>query len=306
MPYLFLKQNKNKLKELGEKDFRLEKEIQDITESNLKEIFGLEFIKSEFIIQNFSIDTLAFDKEKNSFVLIEYKRGQSFSVIDQGYAYLAAALAHQSDLVLEYNEFKNANLHRKDVDWTQTKVIFIAPSFTSYQEGAINFKDLPIDLWQISNFENNLILYNQIKPLGASGSIKSISKSKILKEISEKVKPYSIEEHLENYGSSKTKELFKIIHEEIKELDDGIEIKPFKKSVNYIINGKQFVALGIQKESIRIYLVVDEKFFQDPQKRTRDISEIGRVTAGNRDFNAKNEKDIKYAMRLIKQAYNHA
>lgn len=306
MSYLFLKQNKSKLKELGKKDFKLEKEIQDITESNLKEIFGLEFVKSEFTIQNFSIDTLAFDKEKNSFVLIEYKRGQSFSVIDQGYAYLAATLAHQSDLVLEYNELKNTNLHRKDVDWTQTKVIFIAPSFTSYQEGAINFKDLPIDLWQISGFENNLILYNQIKPLGTSGSIKSISKSKILKEVSEKIKPYSIEEHLENYGSSKTKELFKIIDEEIRGLDDGIEVKPFKKSVNYLIDEKQFVALGVQKESIRVYLVVDEKSFQDLQKRTRDISEIGRVTAGNRDFNVKGEKDIKYAMRLIKQAYNNA
>ncbi len=46
-------------------------------------------VKSEFQLNNLRIDTLAFDKESNSFVIIEYKRGVNFSVIDQGYAYLA-------------------------------------------------------------------------------------------------------------------------------------------------------------------------------------------------------------------------
>lgn len=51
-----------KLQYIKENPFRLEKEIQDLTESNLKTIFGLEFVKSEFALNNFRIDTLAFDK----------------------------------------------------------------------------------------------------------------------------------------------------------------------------------------------------------------------------------------------------
>lgn len=306
MPYLYLKDKaiKNKLRPVKEKEIKLEEEIQKLTESNLDKLFGLEIVKSEFSIQNFSIDTLAFNPEIKSFVLIEYKKGQSFSVIDQGFSYLAAVLAHKAELVLEYNERKGGNLKRKDVDWSQIKVIFIAPSFTPFQEGAIAFQDLPIELWQITVFENDLVLYNQIKPMRTAETIKTVSKSKIVKEVSEKVKPYSIEEHLKRYSSPKTKKLFEIIHNAIKLLDNQIEIKPFKKSINYRIDRKQFAALGVQKDDIRVYLVVHKKIFQDPENRTRDISRIGTVTAGNRDFHIKNVEDVKYAMRLIMQAYD--
>ena len=61
-----------KLEYIKEKPFRLEKEIQEITENNLKAIFGLEFVKSEFALNNFRIDTLAFDREANAFIIIEY------------------------------------------------------------------------------------------------------------------------------------------------------------------------------------------------------------------------------------------
>jgi RecB family endonuclease NucS len=57
--------------------------MQKITEDNLESVFGLEFIKTEFQLNNLRIDTLAFDNESNSFVIIEYKRGNSYSVIDQ-------------------------------------------------------------------------------------------------------------------------------------------------------------------------------------------------------------------------------
>ena len=38
---------------IKEKDFELEKDIQKLTENNLNIIFGLEFVKSEFSINEF-------------------------------------------------------------------------------------------------------------------------------------------------------------------------------------------------------------------------------------------------------------
>ena len=58
----------------------------NLAEQNLKTILGIEFVKSEFALNNFRIDSLALDKEANAFVIIEYKRDKNFSVIDQGYA----------------------------------------------------------------------------------------------------------------------------------------------------------------------------------------------------------------------------
>jgi len=137
---------KDKLNYIKEEKFKLEKDIQKLTEDNLYDIFGLDFVKSEFALNNFRIDTLAFDKHSNSFVIIEYKRDKSFSVVDQGYAYLSLMLNNKADFILEYNEKMKDNLERKDVDWSQSRVLFLANSFTVYQQNAINFKDLPIEL----------------------------------------------------------------------------------------------------------------------------------------------------------------
>ena len=82
----------SKLKSVETKDFRLEKDIQNIVESNTEDLFNLQLVKSEFTIQNYRIDSLCFDQESNSFVIIEYKKGSSYSVIDQGFSYLSTML----------------------------------------------------------------------------------------------------------------------------------------------------------------------------------------------------------------------
>lgn len=121
------------LKELVEQPFRLEKEIQNLFEQNLSHFTDLEFIKSEFVIKNNRIDTLAFDTESNAFVIIEYKRDRNYSVIDQGVSYLNLMLEYKADFIVEYNESQQKNLKRQDVDWSQSRILFdqekIARSF---------------------------------------------------------------------------------------------------------------------------------------------------------------------------------
>ena len=121
-------QNNNlSLSELIEIPFKLERDIQQLFEKNLLQITGLEFVKSEFSIQNQRIDTLAFDRENNAFIIIEYKRGHNYSVFDQGVAYLNTLLKYKADFVLEYNEALDKNLKKKEVDWSQCKILFVSP-----------------------------------------------------------------------------------------------------------------------------------------------------------------------------------
>ena len=77
---------KNKLAEVQRVSFKLEKDIQNLVEENVETLFNLEFISSEFSVGSFRLDSLCFDNETNSFVIIEYKKGSSYSVIDQGYS----------------------------------------------------------------------------------------------------------------------------------------------------------------------------------------------------------------------------
>jgi len=102
------------LKEVGRTNFKLEKEIQLLIEKNLKAVFNLEFIASEVEVklgaEKFRMDTLGFNKETKSFVIIEYKKVRDYSVVDQGYTYLSALINNKSDFVLKYINKTKTNL----------------------------------------------------------------------------------------------------------------------------------------------------------------------------------------------------
>ncbi len=117
-------------------------------------------------------------------------------------------LNNKADFILEYNEQKDNILRRNDVDWSQSRVIFISPQFTKYQQKAIEFKDLPIELWEISRYSNENILFNQLKSPDTGESINTVSsESNVVQEVSNEVKKYSEEEHLKN-ASEELRELY--------------------------------------------------------------------------------------------------
>ena len=149
------------LLELGREKFALEREIQALVEHNLHTIFSLQFVASELTIDNFRIDTLSYDEESNSFVIIEYKKGHSYSVVDQGYSYLSVMLNNKADFILEYNERMDQSLRRDDVDWSASRVIFVSQSFNTYQKNSVNFKNIPFELWEVRRFEEGIISFNQ-------------------------------------------------------------------------------------------------------------------------------------------------
>jgi predicted transport protein len=246
----------NNLIRIKELVFKLEKDIQTITESNLENIFNLKFVKSEFALNNLRIDTLAFDEQTKSFVIIEYKRDKNFSVIDQGYAYLSLMLNNKADFILEFNENNdNKSLRKDDVDWSQSRIIFISPSFSKYQKQAINFKDLPIELWQITKYDNQTIQYLQLKSPDSSESINVVGdKNKVVKEVSKEVKVYAEEDHLINVTDDVVS-LYKEIKEKISEIDDSIAFNPQRYYIS-LRKDKNFSYIKFTKSKIDIVILV--------------------------------------------------
>jgi len=290
----------DKLILIKEIDFRLEKEIQKITEHNIQLLFGLEYVKSEFSINNFRIDTLAFDQELKSFVIIEYKRDRNFSVVDQGYAYLSLMLNNKADFILEYNENKKKILKREDVDWSQSRVMFISPSYTNYQIESINFKDLPIELWQIKKYNNNTIILNQIQSSSSQESVKTISRSADdLKTINREIKVYTENEHL-SVCSDEIRELYEKFKDYIQNISE-IEIKPKKKYIAFV-SGSNIVDIHPQKKSLKIWINLHKGELDDPKKITRDVSSIGHWGNGDYEIQISDDENIEYILSLIKQS----
>lgn len=293
----------NKLEEIKENKFSKEIELHRLCEENIETIFGLQFVAREFSINNFRIDTLAFDRNTNSFVIIEYKNKRNFSVIDQGYAYLSLMINNKSDFILEYNESCNDTLKRCNIDWSQSRVIFVSPIFNNYQKESINFKDLPIELWEIKKFENDTIYFKPIKSSKKSESIKSIrTSSSDINIVSEEVKPYIEDDHIINCNEE-ILEIYKELKEYIFSLDEDIEIKPKKLVIGFSIRNKIFIDILVQKKKLKVFLNAKYGEIEDIKKLAKDMSKTGHWGNGDYEIQISNYENIEYVFNLIKQVY---
>jgi predicted transport protein len=291
-----------KLKEVKEKPFKLEKDIQKVFEANLYAIMGLELVKSEFTIKNKRIDTLAYDAQACAFIIIEYKRDKNISVVDQGFTYLSLMLENKADFIVEYNESLKRNLKREDVDWSQTRVAFVSPSFTENQIQATNFKDIAIELWEVKQFDNDTIIINPIKKSNAAESIKPLTQNKeALKKVTEEIKVYTEEEHIQK-TTELIAELYQKFRQGVIQLADDIEIKPKKMEIGFRKGSKVFTDICILKNSLKIWINLKKGKLDDPKKLAEDVSEKGHWGNGDYQIQVETDKDLEYIMSLIKQA----
>lgn len=292
----------NSLNQINEQKFGLEKDIQLLTESNMNKVFGLEFVKSEYSLNSFRIDSLCFDLLTNSFVIVEYKNTKNFSVIDQGYSYLSLLLNNKAEFVLLYNELMDKSIKKDDVDWSQSKVIFISPTYTVYQKESINFKDLPIELWEIKKFENDTLMYLPIKANQQTESINTISAidSTIL-TVSKEVKTYTESDHLDNKPTNII-EIYKNL--KLETLGFGeVVVKPNKQYIAFFGNKKNIIDVVMMKSKIKVFINLKYSQIDDYKKMVRDVTNIGTWGNGDCEFVLDNLEDIDYLMSLVKQSY---
>jgi predicted transport protein len=292
----------NNLKEVKELSFKLEKDIQLIFENNLENIMGLQLVKSEFTIKNKRIDTLAYDAQSKAFIIIEYKRSKSVSVVDQGFTYLSLMFENKADFIVEYNESQKESLKRSDIDWSQTRVVFVSTGFTDNQKTATNFKDIAIELWEVKKYEGGLISVNQIKKSRSAESIKPITSSNSkLEAVTKEIIVYTEEDHTKD-KSDQISELYETYRDSIVALADDIEIIPKKLYVAFKKRNRNIAYLHLQKKNIKLWINAKWGEIEEPSKIAHDVSNKGHYGYGDYEIDLKDDSKIEYIMSLIKQA----
>ena len=306
--------NKNSLKTLNIKPFNSEREIQSLVEKNTEEIFNLEFIKSEVSVSSYRIDSLCYDNESNSFIIIEYKKGSSYSVIDQGYTYLQLLLNNKSDFLLILSQHLDKVLNKDDVDWSQSKILFISQSFNSYQKDSVNFKDLPFELWTIERFSNNFVALNQHNPSSneSIGSLKQNKSNSIIKEVSKEVRVYDEFYHSDKLDP-KSKEAWKVFRDKLLEID-GVSTKIIRLYIKFEFRGYGLCYCGFTKNKVNIGFVrgniktdgsKSKNFFDidDPKSIVKEQSWTYKNGVVGNDYKLQLDKnsDIDYLVFLVNQ-----
>ncbi|WP_125573803.1 DUF5655 domain-containing protein [Levilactobacillus huananensis] len=291
--------------------FKKEKRLQTCIEENLELTVGPSFVATEFTVGKYRLDTVGYDDEVNSFVIIEYKKTTKYSVIDQGYAYLNTLLNHKADFVLAYNERYDESQSINDFDWSQVRLVFIAQSFDDYQRDAADNQDIPIELYEAKLFGSNELMLNKISKennvqrtannvtkLDSPVSNRETTKIKDVKDL----RPVTEADFLTNC-SENVRELYATIKETLLAWDARFEVKVTKVYVGFRIERHNIVDLLPQKKRLKIWINLSKGELEDPAYLFRDVSHTGHWGNGDYELSIANDEQLEYILSLMKQTW---
>ena len=301
------------LRRLDESRFDNEKSLQTLVEQNLEKIFdGLSLLKTEFQLGDLRPDSVAYDSNKNCFVIIEYKNVKNKQVLDQGATYYRLLMEQQSSFVLLYNHIKNTQRKPEDFNWDEPYVVFISPEFTKYQVGASGI-GLPIELWTFFQYEDGVIMLQKIKytlkkPVKLGSAVdKTQSRNYV------RLDEYDEEDYLSGkYGTSgssdKTRDLYLDIKRELLDKFEDLGVRQKKVYVGFYLqsNNEYICTIDVGKSKIKlIYSVSSRKNVLSESEFIRDVTNIGKFGVGHYQSELKNQADFEKTLPHIQKVYEY-
>lgn len=286
---------------LKQSNFKLEKDIQSFVEKHIPDILGeeYEFVCTEFSVGNFRIDTLAFNKETKSFILIEDKKVENKSLVDQGLTYLKLLKDRRADFILKYNEIKKTNYNINDIDISQSKVIFFSPYYNKYQIYSSDYQNIPFDLYKITKYEDDIVDIEKIEKTSKEKFNNEIFKE-LTKEDKNEIKVYTEEDHLSR-ASEALRETYEALKDKILELGDiDIDVK----KVYIAFKGRRnIVDIEVMQKKLIVFINVKKDILNDPMNILSDISNIGHHGNGDYSIDIYKQDDIDMIIPFIRKSY---
>jgi len=227
----------DKLSAVEQKNFVLEKDLQSLIEKNLETVFNCRFVASEFSTgaqHAGRIDSLALSEEDNP-VIIEYKKVESSELINQSLFYLHWIQDHKGDFEIAVQKRLGSGVK---VDWSDVRVICIAPNYKKYDLHAVQVMGANIELWKYRLFSNNSLYLEEVFHTSKSTAVSTFTdttengyKNPVMVEAGKKAAltrataTYTFEERLKG-KSEEIQELTAVIREFILGMDESIEEVP--------------------------------------------------------------------------------
>lgn len=283
---------------LRKEDFKNEKELQNYVETNMKEILGYQFISTEFTVDNYRLDSLGYDEENNTFIIVEYKNIKNNSLVDQGYAYLGMMLKRKEAFVLKYNNVTKKNKEIRDIDWSQSRIVFVSPVFCQRQINASEFQGMPFDLIKATKYENGIVEFSKIEKNENLKTEVAYKNNKIA-EVMKEIKVYTEDDHLIK-APEKIKELYHQIKEELLSMGD-IDIE-YKKLYIAFKSNTNIVDLEIYNSKIIMFINLKKGKLPEGTSILKDISNVGHHGNGDYCIDLKSMEDFEKSIPYIKES----
>lgn len=296
-----------KIQRIKSTDFAKELEIQKLIENNLETIFNCRFVATEFStgdIHSGRIDTLALSEDNNP-VIIEYKNVASSELLNQSLYYLSWLKDHKGDFQVAVNKA----LGNIEVDWSEIRVICIAPEYKKFDLHAARVMGANIELWQFKRFENGYLSLDEIfRRTNIIENIDYSGKNPVMVEAGRKAAitrataTYNIEDHI-NVLPHHLMLPFNLLQEFIMGLG-AIEETPKKNYIAYKTS-QNFVCLETRKDKIILFLKINYNDQTTLPPQARDVTKIGHFGTGDFEFVLKTEDDLEVAKKYIKLSFEN-
>lgn len=304
--------DKGKARRVRLSEFKLEKDLQQLIENNLETIFNCRLIATEFSTGNIHsgrIDTLAISEDNNP-VIIEYKKVASSDLINQSLYYLHWIRDHKGDFQIAANRTLGKDI---EIDWSDIRVICLAPEYKKYDLHAVQVMGANIELWQYKTYDNGILNIEEVYKRTTSTTNQDTayisSKNPVIVEagkkaaLTRKTATYTLEEHFENLDEN-ILELFNTIRDYIVSIDSSIEETPKKNYIAYKTS-QNFACLQTYKRKLTLFLKLDANQVNPMPKQCRDVSEIGHFGTGDFELIIKELADFEETRHLINEAYKN-
>ncbi|GAB1054421.1 MAG: DUF5655 domain-containing protein [Shewanella algae] len=295
--------------ELEGKAAVVERDLQQLIESNMEAFLGVRFLATEYNTgktHRGRIDSLGLD-ENGCPVIIEYKRHTNENVINQGLFYLDWLLDHQAEFQLLVMKTLG-NEAAESIEWEGTRLLCIAGDFTKYDEHAVQQINRNIELLRYKLFADDLLMLELVNVVAVSGqSVKSQIGLTGTDAAFAKPKSSSVmKTHLEQLelASVSLKQLYDGVIDYTASLGDDVHYKQlklygaFRRLKNFVC----IIVLPKQDPKLQLLVRLDPKTVDMEEGFSRDVSEIGHWGTGDLELTIRTADDLEKAKPLIKRA----
>lgn len=298
---------KDQLVPITQSDFPDEKTLQRLVEKNIKAVFNFSFVATEFstgAVHAGRIDTLALSEDGNP-VIIEYKKVASSELINQSLFYLSWIKDHHGDFEIAAQKALGKSVA---IDWSDVRVICIAPSYKKYDLHAVQVMGANIELWTFRRFSNDVVYFEEVYKRSMPGtSSNGSAKDPVMVQAGKKAAltkaqgGWTLEHHL-NGKSEHIKDLTIAIQEFILGIDPGVEEAPKKLYIAYRTT-QNIVCVEPQQQKILLFLKLNPAKHKGPPGISKDMREIGHFGTGDLQITVKTAKDFELAKPFMQLAY---
>ena len=313
--------------ELAEHPFQKERGLQDLFETHLHSLTGIDFLASEHSTgqrHKRRIDTLGIDADGCP-VVIEYKRHRDQNIINQGLDYLDWLEDHPA----AFRELVRNKLGRereKAINFKGSWLLCVAGAFPRQDVVAAGNSRRRIGLLRYRRYDEAYITLEWVFSGDATAAAAEALKAR-QREAERKAAILNLETRRRNQTEQSSKEpdfskfqnwsktvanaelhsLFMGLHDYVLLLGDDVRANPTKYYISFIRQRTMaYVKPQTVKSRLVVHIIADLERTSLREGFTRELSENSSYAPCNLEISISNLDDLERAKPLIKRSYDES